>query len=140
MTKEIKLLEEVYTPTLLDKMYSLGSNLHLGRLSIKHEPAGKERVFAITDSITQSVMAPLSDGIFSILKNIPMDGTFNQTQPLDRLISLYKDGQLKGEKFFSYDLTAATDRLPLSLQRDVMSLIISEDMALKWSQLMTDRE
>lgn len=41
----------------------------------------------------------------SVLKSIPMDGTFNQTKPLYRL---------KGKsQIFSYDLTAATDRWPL---------------------------
>jgi len=58
---------------------------HLGRLSFKEEAAGKVRIFAIADSITQSVMGPLSDSIFTCLRGIPQDGTFNQSAPLDRL-------------------------------------------------------
>jgi len=100
---------------------------YLGRLSLKQEPAGKIRIFAITDVITQSAMKPLHDAIFSILKDIPMDGTFNQSRPLERLISLYKEGEIKG--FYSYDLSAATDRLPALLQKDILSSIIGESFA-----------
>jgi hypothetical protein len=35
-------------------------DLKLGKLAIKEEAAGKARVFAMADSITQSVMAPLN--------------------------------------------------------------------------------
>jgi len=67
----------------------LGSNpLYLGRLALKEEAAGKVRVFAITDLITQTVMKPLHDLLFGKLKNHPCDGTFNQTKPLDRLVGL----------------------------------------------------
>nr|AFI44307.1 RNA polymerase [Silene vulgaris]AFI44335.1 RNA polymerase [Silene vulgaris] len=41
----------------------------------------------------------------TLLRSIPMDGTFNQTGPLTRL-----RGSLKS---FSYDLSSATDRWPL---------------------------
>jgi hypothetical protein len=35
------------------------SDLYLGRLALKEEGAGKVRVFAITDVITQSFLEPL---------------------------------------------------------------------------------
>jgi len=62
--------------------------LYLGRLSLKEEAAGKIRVFAISDSLTQTVMNPLSQSLFKILKSIPMDGTFDQDQPIRRLRNL----------------------------------------------------
>jgi len=52
---------------------SIERGLTLGRLSIKEEPAGKARVFAITDSITQTIMLPLHEEVFLDLK-IPSDG------------------------------------------------------------------
>jgi hypothetical protein len=117
-------------------------SLYLGRLAVKEEAAGKARVFAITDSITQSVMGPLSDAIFSILRRIPMDGTFNQSSPLDRLVKLSKDGTIaeSGRCFYSYDLSAATDRLPIKLQEQILATYFGNDFAEKWSLLMTDRE
>lgn len=59
----------------------------LGKLSLKAEAAGKIRVFAIVDVWTQSVLKPLHATIYSILRQIPQDGTFNQAGPLDLLRS-----------------------------------------------------
>jgi hypothetical protein len=103
--------------------------LILGRLSEKMEAAGKVRVFAITDSITQSVFRPISDGIFKILRNLPMDGTFDQDAPVRRLRDLHKEGLLESQTFYSYDLSAATDRLPIDFQVQVLTLLIGKDRA-----------
>jgi hypothetical protein len=86
-------------------------------------------VFAMADSITQSVMAPLNTWVFEKLRAIPMDGTFNQHLPLDRLVSLYKDNQLHGETFYSYDLSSATDRLPVSVQKQIISVLFGSNFA-----------
>lgn len=110
----------------------------LGRLSIKEEPAGKARVFAITDLITQSTLKPLHDLIFSFIKKIPSDGTFNQSRPLYYLLEKMRG--VDGVKFYSYDLSAATDRLPLNLQKDVLSLIVGPRIASLWASLLGDRE
>jgi len=45
----------------------------LGKLGLKDEPAGKVRVFAMVDCITQWAFRPLHDRIFEILKLIPQD-------------------------------------------------------------------
>lgn len=114
--------------------------LTLGRLSIKEEAAGKARIFAITDSITQTVMKPLHDKIFSILRDIPMDGTFNQLGPINRLVSLHKSGELGNVVFYSYDLSAATDRLPIKLQSQILSVLLGETYSSLWQRLLTDRD
>jgi len=105
---------------------SLNQNLkvYLGRLALKEEAAGKVRVFAITDCITQSVNKPLHRSIFSLLKKIPMDGTFDQLAPCRRLVDFYNDGLI--EDFYSYDLSAATDRLPIQIQSDILSVIFGD--------------
>jgi len=109
--------------------YTGDKDLILGRLSEKEEAAGKIRVFAITDSITQSVFRPLSDGIFKILDSLPMDGTFDQNRPVSYLKDLYSKGSLEGETFYSYDLSAATDRLPIDLQKQILDRLIGEKMS-----------
>jgi hypothetical protein len=102
----------------------------LGKLAQKEEAAGKIRVFGITDAITQSVMAPLSDYIFKILKACPADGTFNQDGPLKRLIYLTNmTKEIVNPTFYSFDLSAATDRLPIALQTDVLSTIFGQEFA-----------
>jgi len=86
-----------------------GKPLWFGRLAFLEEP-GKIRVVAMVSLITQTLMAPLHKWIFSMLKLIPTDGTFNQTLPVERLIESFKKD---GHWVASYDLSAATDRLPL---------------------------
>lgn len=87
-------------------------------------------MFAITDSITQSVFRPLSDGIFKILRSLPMDGTFDQDRPVRHLKSLWNNGTLDGETLYSYDLSAATDRLPIAVQRQVLARLLNKDLSL----------
>jgi hypothetical protein len=48
-----------------------------------------------------------------------MDGTHDQEAPLKLLIS----NTPKGTVFHSYDLSAATDRLPLLVQRDILNIL-----------------
>jgi len=108
-------------------------DLKLGRLAEKLEAAGKVRVFAICDIWTQSALRPFHDYIFQILKNIPQDGTFNQYSPIRRLLDQgFQD-------IYSYDLSAATDRLPVLLQRDIISLWIDSTFADAWHTLLVGR-
>lgn len=52
-----------------------------------------------------------------MLKRLPQDGTFDQEAPLDLLIKRVP----RDQTFYSYDLSAATDRLPLDVQRDILN-------------------
>lgn len=64
---------------------------------------------------------------------MPFDGTFDQLKPLQALIA-------KGHKqFYSYDLSAATDRLPITLQEQILGYLINPDFAKAWRHLLTDR-
>lgn len=105
----------------------------LGKLSEKEEAAGKIRVFAITDIWTQSILLPLHESIFRKLIKLPSDGTFDQLAPLKRLADA-------GHKsLFSYDLSAATDRLPITLQEQILGQLISPEFASSWRKVLTDR-
>jgi len=119
---------------ILSMLIGVGSKAILGRLSVKIEPAGKRRIFAITDAWTQSLLSPLHKGIFGILRRLPQDGTFNQDRPLKDLVDRFRGGVL-----VSYDLSSATDRLPVSLQADILSLFISRPFADAWKALLTER-
>jgi len=52
-----------------------------------------------------------------------MDGTFDQLAPVKHL---YEKGH---KKLYSFDLTAATDRLPIELQKQVLSILIGQAAA-----------
>jgi len=108
----------------------------LGKLGLKEEAAGKVRVFAMVDPITQWVLKPLHDRIFEILRLIPQDGTFDQTRPLERLVSLQVKGRVG---LWSFDLTAATDRIPIVFQAAILSLLLGAHMANLWMVLLVGR-
>jgi hypothetical protein len=93
----------------------------LGKLSLKNEAAGKVRVFAMVDPVTQWLLAPLHKLIFKILRKIPMDGTFNQLGPINRLLKMENRQGL-----YSLDLSAATDRLPVSLQARLLDHLFKD--------------
>jgi hypothetical protein len=110
----------------------------LGRLSFVYEP-GKIRVVAMVDCFTQWLLYPLHRFIFDkILRVIPQDGTFNHTSPVKKLISLM-EANGKSE-CFSYDLSAATDRLPVSIQELLLRVFTSIDFAFHWRKLLTERD
>jgi len=107
----------------------------LGKLGFKDEPAGKVRAFAMVDCVTQWVLKPLHDRIFEILRLIPQDGTFDQERPLAHLSEL----GAKGVKLYSYDLSAATDRLPVLIQATLLSALIGAWPANLWIELLVSR-
>lgn len=107
----------------------------VGKLSIKSEPAGKERVFAMVDIWTQMALKPIHDMLFSFLKSLPNDGTFDQhASEMRAREKAAKAGYSRG-----FDLTAATDRLPLALQSALLNKLVPE-LGTLWAQLLVNRE
>lgn len=79
----------------------------------------------------QVAFKPLHQYIFKILEGIPQDGTFDQSKPL---LDLSKRMTSK-QTFYSYDLSAATDRLPLEIQTDILKLL-KVSFYKQWASLM----
>jgi len=100
----------------------------MGRLSEKAEAAGKIRIFAITNSFIQMICSPIHYRLFDLLESIPQDGTHNQLKPFELLMDKIRCyGQ--DEQVFSLDLSAATDRLPLSLQKVVIGQLFGNHLS-----------
>jgi hypothetical protein len=120
------------------------SKLSLGAVRYKPEPAGKVRVFAMVDAWTQWLLHPLHIWLFKILRAIPQDGTFDQMSPIKRLQNQY--GSNPKGLFSSIDLSAATDRLPISLQVSVLKVLLkdlvpdSQQFAEAWRDLLVGRK
>nr|UJQ92621.1 MAG: putative RNA-dependent RNA polymerase [Mitoviridae sp.] len=112
----------------------LARSKDLGKLSIKSEPAGKERVFALVDVWTQTVLNPIHEMCFAFLRSLPNDGTFDQHASEMRARSKAKESN----KSFGYDLTAATDRLPLKLQIAILNRIVPT-LGDLWGPILVDR-
>jgi len=109
--------------------------LYAGKLSIKKEAAGKLRVFAMVDVWTQIALKPIHQMLFSVLRSLPCDGTFDQqcSENRARSKSLVWGGS------FGYDLSAATDRLPLVIQSMILDSI-RPGLGQVWSRILTGRE
>jgi hypothetical protein len=113
-----------------------GRTQGLGKLGFKVEPAGKTRVFAMVDCVTQIIMKPVHNVLFNILGTIPQDGTFNQLSPAYKLI----DRIGPTGSYWSLDLSSATDRFPVLLQHAVLALLLGPRLAGLWVRLLTWRE
>jgi hypothetical protein len=104
----------------------------LGKLGVKEEP-GKKRVFAMVDWWTQTLLYPLHRAIFGSLRFIPQDSTFDQMKGVRRACD-----EVQGGYVASLDLSAATDRLPVSLQ----SLLVDHvkpGLGGPWKDLLVGR-
>lgn len=104
----------------------------MGKLGFKAEAAGKVRVFAMVDAWTQWVMKPFHEYIFDLLRCISMDGTFDQMAPV-------REKSKTVTAAYSLDLSAATDRLPLSIQILLYAKLINDEFAITWAQLLVGR-
>lgn len=109
----------------------------VGALSVIEEP-GKKRIVAMVDIWTQWALYPLHRFIFDhILGKIPQDGTFDQQKPIGLLLkSAKEDGRTH---FWSFDLSAATDRLPVVFQVAVLGAFTHLGYASAWRELLVDR-
>lgn len=119
---------------VMEPIPALQERFSLGRLGLKFEAAGKVRVFAMVDPFTNWVLRPLHKWIFRLIRSWPVDGTFDQLAPIYRL----ENKSLK--TYFSYDLSAATDRLPIAIQRALLEPLLGSDLASTWVRLLVERD
>jgi len=89
----------------------------------------------MVDYWTQVALKPLHEWIFSVLREIPQDGTFDQMQPVKRLLKKVSPGTT----IYSYDLSAATDRLPVFIQGLILVQIFGRHFAATWRALLCGR-
>jgi hypothetical protein len=109
------------------------SKVPLGKLGLKMETAGKVRVFAFVDPWTQWALYPLHNYLFRILRTHGLvDGTFNQLRPLGKLMGC--------KSLYSLDLSAATDRLPLVIQMNLLTTLFdNREFVSHWAYLLVGR-
>lgn len=122
------------------------SNLGLtARLSRLPEAAGKIRVVAIVDFWTQMALKPLHRAIFAVLREIPNDGTFGQEACVDMIRRKVGEGliQARGKDstftVYSYDLSSATDRIPVDVYQFILTRLFDGSFSVFWRALLTFR-
>jgi hypothetical protein len=104
----------------------------LGKLAVFGDKEGKTRIVAICDYWTQSALKNYHEFLMARLKSLKTDCTFDQDN-YKRLITLPGPYQ-------SIDLSNATDRMPLWLQRAIMEYFFGGKVADCWASLLTERE
>lgn len=122
-TKTINLLEEMFQLNLLPESWasSATDSSKLRRLVAFPDKEGKQRVIAIMDYFSQTVLKPLHETLFSFLKVMKdnNDFTFDQTSFRKLIFSdSYKNDP---HKYHSIDLSSATDRFPIKLIKFFLS-------------------
>lgn len=80
-------------------------------------------------------LRPIHDSLMKILRGLETDGTFNQELAFQRILE-----KSKGHKTFCFDLSGASDRIPLEVQTIMMSQLFGEDIANAWAHLISNRE
>jgi len=111
---------------------------YLGKLAVIEEWGGKARIVAALDYWSQMALSPLHNTVNSFLKELPMDGSFNQDAVVARMKGWTKD---PSNELNCFDLTAATDRIPIELQSTVLShLMGSTSYGQAWSKILVGRK
>jgi len=111
----------------------------LGRVAFKKEP-GKVRVFAMLDFWSQSALRGVHEFLLKLLGSlnrgeVRLDGTFDQGETFQYLLK----GVSRGRKFYSFDLSAATDRFPVWAQKSLMEVLFGEKVAFLWQEMLVKR-
>lgn len=85
----------------------------------------------MVDPWTQWCMWPFHKLLQSVLRTIFSDCTFNQIGNLERVASSIQTKYPKSLRLraYSFDLSAATDRLPITLQKAVLGPLIGMEAA-----------
>ncbi|AKN79252.1 RNA-dependent RNA polymerases [Alternaria brassicicola mitovirus] len=107
-------------------------NKGLGKLAFIYDPECKLRIVAIVDYYTQLFLKPIHEKIFKKLENLPQDRTFTQDP-----FNIWKDD---GNRFWSLDLSSATDRYPITLQRRLLEQMFNDRLAKSWEYILSTRE
>jgi len=131
LTDRLDILQWSSVASLWAKEYKAKSH-NLRKLSYFSDKEGKTRVIGILDYWTQTSMKPLHNILNQMLRRISTDCTFNQNRFLEVLPS--------SGPYYSLDLTAATDRMPLFIQKRVLSRIMRPDQVESWASLLTSME
>lgn len=100
------------------------------RLSVFPDKEGKQREVAIVSYYEQAALLPLHKYLQKRLSGIHQDCTDNQTK------LFYELEPTKGSSFHSIDLTAFTDRFPISIIEEIFIVWFGGEYAKAWKEIM----
>lgn len=125
---------------IMDSLKDLGDDIPKDSIHSKisqiSEGGGKTRTIAIIDYWSQNALMPIHDHVMSFLRSVKEDGTYNQ----ERSFKSGKDLANKLGVCYSFDLSSATDRFPLTFQMVVMNYMFGEKVGSLWKTVISDRD
>jgi len=95
--------------------------------SVVDDSEAKARIVTIFDYWSQSILRKLHLRLFELLETFNQDRTFTQDPFIPRRL---------GHKYHSLDLSAATDRFPLKLQKELIAKLVSGPYADGWEEVL----
>jgi len=134
--KELEVVHRVQEGQSLKEQTEIGDQIScIGQLSFKEEAAGKLRVFAMVDVITQSLLYPLHKSLFDLFKKFPNDGTHDQSKAFTRAL----EKSVTYNCSYGFDLSSATDRLPITIQSHILNTLTKSVLGDLWSKILVNR-
>lgn len=100
------------------------------KLTVIQDKEGKSREVAILDYWSQAALLPLHNYLMKQLSRISQDCTGDQVRWFKYLRTS------NGNSFHSVDLSSATDRFPIEIQRQLLSIWFGSEYADQWKYLM----
>lgn len=100
------------------------------KLALIADKEGKTREVAMLDYWSQTALKPLHDYIFKLLSRIKQDCTHDQIK------GFYELQPTPGSSFHSIDLTNATDRFPIAIQKLILTEWFGEVFSHHWENIM----
>nr|AWY10967.1 RNA-dependent RNA polymerase [Sclerotinia sclerotiorum mitovirus 6-A] len=102
------------------------------RLSCFPDKEGKMRVVGVVDNFSQLALKPLHSWLARGLSKIKQDCTLEQ----GKFRKLLFNGDC--DIYYSVDLSAATDRFPISVIKDLLKFQLPHEYVEAWSSVMVD--
>lgn len=108
------------------------SALALARLICFSEKAGKTRQVYAPSWYIQESLYEIHQIVYKILGQLgSCDGTYSHAKSGEKV----KEWTKEGRKIWSFDLSSATDRFPLELQKGLIASLFSIEIAEAWATL-----
>lgn len=125
---------EHYNEFLEANTFSSDPGRFHSRLGFAKEGGGKTRIFAICDYWSQLTVKPLHKSLMGILRRLTTDATYDQDKGFARVLR-----ESVGKETFCFDLSGASDRIPVSLQTIIIGEIFGPELSQLWQRILTDR-
>lgn len=107
------------------------------KISLKREPWGRLRPFAICDYFSHSSLKGVHRYLYRYLELLAEDGTHDQEKVSELVRKLTTPGSPYSNE--SVDLSAATDSIPVEIQAEIITAMFGTDISACWETIASAR-